>query len=117
MTVEQVQDQLTDLLDLIKKERRAAIELDMQELQRVTNCKQQLLESFNPQPEEAEGLEDLIKEVDNENRRNAYLLWTGLGWIREMMGFFGKSTANATYGLSGKSDSARQQGHILAGKV
>lgn len=117
MTVEQVQDKLTDLLDLLKQERKAAIELNMQELERVVSCKQQLLSGFDPQPTEAEGLEDLIREVDSENRRNAYLIWSGLGWVRDMMGFFGRSTAQASYGLKGQPRSHQAEGRLLSGKV
>lgn len=117
MTVEQVQDKLTDLLDLLKQERKAAIELNMQELERVVACKQQLLSGFDPQPAEAEGLDDLIREVDSENRRNAYLIWSGLGWVREMMGFFGRSTAQATYGLKGQPQTSQAEGRLLSGKV
>ena len=117
MTVDQVQDKLTDLLDLLKQERKAAIELNMQELERVVACKQQLLTGFDPQPSEAEGLEDLVREVDQENRRNAYLIWSGLGWVREMMGFFGRSTAQKTYGIKGKSQAHQAEGRLLSGKV
>ncbi len=117
MTVEQVQDKLTDLLDLLKQERKAAIELNMQELERVVSCKQQLLTGFDPQPGEAEGLEDLLREVDSENRRNAYLVWSGLGWVREMMNFFGRSTAQSTYGLKGQTQTHQAEGRLLSGKV
>ncbi len=117
MTVERVQEKLDALLELLKQERRAAIDLDMQELERVVTCKQQLLHGFDPQPQEAEGLEDLLKQIDNENRRNAYLIWAGLGWVREMMGFFGRSTAQSTYGLKGQKCSHQVEGRLLSGKV
>ena len=117
MTVEQVQKKLDSLLDLLKQERRAAIALDMAELERVVLCKQQLLEGFNPRPEEAAGLDGLLREVDRENRRNAYLIWTGLGWVREMMGFFGRSTAQSTYGTKGQPRSHQAEGRLLSGKV
>lgn len=117
MTVEQVQDKLTDLLDLLKQERRAAVELDMQELERVMACKQQLLSGFDPQPSDAQGLEELVREVDSENRRNAYLIWSGLGWVRQMMGFFGRSTAQTTYGLKGEAQASQVEGRLLSGKV
>lgn len=117
MTVERVQEKLDALLELLQQERRAAIDLDMQELERVVACKQQLLHGFNPQPEEAEGLDDLLRQVDRENRRNAYLIWSGLGWIRDMMGFFGRSTAQATYGFRGQPQSHQAEGRLISGKV
>ena len=117
MTVEQVQEKLDTLLELLKEERRAAIALDMADLERVVSCKQQLLQGFDPKPEEAEGLEDLLHEVDRENRRNAYLIWSGLGWVREMMGFFGRSTAQSTYGTKGQARTHQAEGRLLSGKV
>lgn len=117
MTVERVQEKLDALLELLQQERRAAISLDMHELERVVTCKKQLLEGFDPQPAEAEGFEDLLKQIDNENRRNAYLTWAGLGWVRETMRFFGQSTTPKTYGGSGQSVKFEQEGHLLTGKV
>ncbi len=117
MKVEQVQEKLDKLLELLHQERQAAIALDMQELERVVTCKQQLLHGFDPQPQETEGLEDLLRQVDNENRRNAYLIWAGLGWVREMMVFFGRSTAQSTYGVKGQQCSHQVEGRLLSGKV
>ena len=102
---------------LLKEERQAAISLDMEALQRSTQEKKALLSKIEEFPRDTEGLRDLLLEIDKENRRNAYLLWTGLGWVREMMTFFGKSTAPASYGHSGKAYSSPQGGNLLSGKI
>jgi flagellar biosynthesis/type III secretory pathway chaperone len=117
MTAELVQEKLNSLLDLLRQERRAAIALNMQEFERLTTCKQQLMDGFDPQPNEVKGVEDLLRQIDQENRRNAYLIWAGLGWVRQTMQFFGQSSVAQTYGDAGESLHSRQEVHLLTGKV
>jgi hypothetical protein len=108
---------LETLLSLLQQEREAAMSLDMEGLQEIVAAKEALLVDFNPQAEEIEGLEDLLKQVDHENRRNAFLLWTGLNWVRDLMGFFGKATMPQVYGGGGHSRSLNEPGRLLSGKV
>ncbi len=108
---------LETLLDLLQQEREAAISLDMTGLQKVVASKEELLANFNPQLEEVSGLEELLKQIDHENRRNAFLHWTGLNWVRDLMGFFGKATAPQIYGGGGQSCSLNEPGRLLSGKV
>lgn len=112
-----VQDKLETLLTLLRQEREAAMSLDMVNLQEIVDTKESLLSSFDPQAEEVDGLEDLLQQVDHENRRNAFLLWTGLNWVRDLMGFFGKAAAPQVYGGGGQSRSLNQPGRLLSGKV
>lgn len=108
---------LETLLELLQEEREAAKTLDMAGLQKVVAAKELLLANLKPQPEEIVGLEDLLREIDGENRRNAFLLWTGLNWVRDLMGFFGKAAMPEVYGGSGRSQSLTQGGRLLSGKV
>ncbi len=108
---------LETLLELLQQEREMAKSLDMAGLQEIVTAKEELLAGLQPQPEDVEGLEYLLKQVDQENRRNAFLLWTGLNMVRDMMGFFGKATMPQVYGDSGRSRSLSQGGRLLSGKV
>ncbi len=112
-----VKAKLETLLSLLQREREAAISLDMEGLAEIVAAKEELLAGFSPQPEETSGLEELLKEIDRENRRNAFLHWSGLNWVRDMMGFFGKATMPKVYGVSGQSRSLNQSGRLLSGKV
>ncbi len=94
-----------------------AQDLDMSGLQEVVTAKEELLTKLQPQPEDIMGLEDLLKQIDQENRRNAFLLWTGLNWVRDLMGFFGKATMPQVYGDTGQSRTLSQGGRLLTGKV
>ncbi len=112
-----IQLKLETLLRLLRQEREAALSLDMAGLQDIVAAKEELLLGFNPQAEEIAGLEELLKQIDHENRRNAFLLWTGLNWVRDLMGFFGKAAQPQVYGGSGQSRSLNQPGRLLSGKV
>ncbi|SHJ80521.1 hypothetical protein SAMN02745165_03220 [Malonomonas rubra DSM 5091] len=108
---------LEKLLELLLDEREKAKALDMAGLQAVVAEKEALLADLKPQPEEVEGLQDLLKQIDHENRRNAFLLWTGLNMVREMMGFFGKAAMPQVYGGGGQAQTLSQGGRLLSGKV
>jgi flagellar biosynthesis/type III secretory pathway chaperone len=117
MACSDVKLQLETLLELLQQERKIAKALDMSGLQSVTVAKKELLAELHPQPEDVEGLEDLLKQIDQENRRNAFLLWAGLNWVRDLMGFFGKATIPQVYGSGGRSQTLAQGGRLLSGKV
>ena len=112
-----LQANLETLLELLLEEREKAKALDMPGLQKVVEAKQALLANLNPQPEDVAGMEGLLRKIDEENRRNAFLLWTGLNWVRDLMGFFGKAAMPEVYGGGGQSQVLTQGGRLLSGKV
>jgi flagellar biosynthesis/type III secretory pathway chaperone len=113
----QVRQTLERLLELLGQERDAAQRLDMDALQMVVADKEELLKGLVIARDQVDGLQDLLKEIDQENRRNAFLLWTGLNWVRDLMGFFGKAAMPQVYGGSGQSRTLHQGGRLLSGKV
>ena len=117
MANSEIKFKLETLLDLLQQERDMAQTLDMEGLQSVVAAKEELLVELQPQPEDVIGLEDLLQQIDQENRRNAFLLWTGLSWVRDLMGFFGKAAMPQIYGNSGQSQTLSQGGRLLSGKV
>ncbi|SDZ75764.1 hypothetical protein SAMN05660420_00151 [Desulfuromusa kysingii] len=117
MTHAEIKHKLETLLDLLQQEREKAKVLDMPGLQKVVAAKEELLADLQLQPEDIVGFEDLLKQIEHENRRNAFLLWTGLNWVRDLMGFFGKAAMPQVYGGTGQSRTISQGGRILSGKV
>lgn len=109
--------QLEQLLQLLQEERKHTKQLDMTGLQQVVAAKDALVDSLDLQQEDVEDLQDLLREIDEENRRNAFLLWTGLNWVRDLMGFFGKAEMPQIYGDAGQSRVLTQGGRLLSGKV
>ena len=118
MTAVDVRTQLETLLDLLRQERECAMALDMQGLQAVVENKEALLAGLTLEREDVVGMEDLLRKIDNENRRNAFLLWTGLNWVRDLMGFFGKAAIAAGLWTERQfQDPDEQGGRLLSGKV
>lgn len=113
----ELEQRLTSLLELLHREREMAKALDMEGLQSVVAAKEALLADLKPQPEDVEDLQELLQQIDQENRRNAFLLWTGLNWVRDMMGFFGKASMPQVYGGGGQSRTLTEGGRLLSGKV
>ncbi|MBN1958817.1 MAG: hypothetical protein JXQ81_06090 [Desulfuromonadales bacterium] len=109
--------QLETLLELLRREREMTKALNMEGLQKVVAEKEALLADLKPCREDVEDLQELLRQVDHENRRNAFLLWTGLNWVRDMMGFFGKAAMPQVYGGAGYSKTLTQGGRLLSGKV
>lgn len=117
MAAADIKLKLETLLDLLQQEREMAQTLNMSALQEVVSAKEELLSELQPEPEDVVGLEDLLQQIDQENRRNAFLLWTGLNWVRDLMGFFGKAAMPQVYGDTGQSRTLSQGGRLLSGKV
>lgn len=117
MAREEIVSRLEQLLALLRQEREAAKALDMEALEETVQAKQDLIAGLQLQTEDVAGLEDLLRRIEHENRRNAFLLWTGLNWVRDMMGFFGKAAMPQVYGYGGTSQTLNQGGRLLSGKV
>jgi len=117
MNRDQIRTRLETLLELLQQERECAKALDMPGLQRVVGQKAELLSGLELGRDDVVGMEELLRRIDHENRRNAFLLWTGLNWVRDMMGFFGKAAMPQVYGGKGYSRTLAQGGRLLSGKV
>ena len=110
-------DKLLRLRALILEERQHARNLDMERLQAAMQEKEDLI-NFLVHVQEID-LEDqeIASEIRRENRRNAYLYKSALGWIRETMEFFGKKTVTSTYAADAGTVPSQVNGRLLSGKV
>lgn len=117
MSGQPLRDQLGRLHALILEERECAKRLAMDDLVAVTREKEALLAELTTV--EALDLEErhLAEAIQKENRRNAYLFWTTLRWVRESMEFFHQKTSQVSYGSEGVLRSASAGGRLLSGKV
>ena len=109
--------QLVRLHEIILKERECAKALAMDEMMAVTREKEELLRTMNPlknlNPEDR----SFAEKIQAENRRNAYLFWSTLNWIRDTMEFFGRQTVPAAYTAGGYITKNSGGGRLLSGKV
>jgi|LGVD01.1.fsa_nt_gb hypothetical protein len=114
-----LKQRLESLLQLILQEREQAKGLDMTSLQHSAEKKQQLLQSIGSQLDDQSDpeVQQLAETVREENRRNAYLFWLTLGWVREQMTFIGQRSAPATYGAGAGQVSQQRGGRLLSGRI
>jgi flagellar biosynthesis/type III secretory pathway chaperone len=109
--------QLQRLLELICRERDCAKRCALEEMAAVTEEKELLLRSLGPIAElDGEG-RALVARIRSENRRNAYLFWSALKWVRESMSFFGQQTTPIGYSARGGMVGAANSGLLLSGRV
>lgn len=119
MEPRELKQKIRQLLVLLQKERELAKSLDLEGLAEATAAKGALLASLEPlqSAEKDAELRSLVQEVREENRRNAFLYWSALGWVREMMGFFGQRSVPVGYGAGGGEVTSRHGGRLLSGRV
>jgi len=109
---------LVKLYDLTMRERECCKMVDLAGLQEVLSKKESLLLDLEPLDSVVgPDLRELAARVKNENRRNAYLLWATLRFIRERMEFFGRQTGQPSYGAAGRMIQNGGSGLVLSGRI
>ena len=117
MSGQVLSSQLEKLLALLVRERECAKSLEMESFHAIVLEKEELLSTLQIPSELSPEESALAEQVRCENRRNAYLYWSSLKWIRETMQFFGKQVAPTSYGASGNVTCGNFGGRLLSGKV
>lgn len=118
MTSTSLRTRLLKLHELILRERDCCKAVDLPGLQEVLTEKELLLTDLEPLEAVAGAeLRDLAAQVKNENRRNAYLIWATLRFIRESMEFFGRQTGQPSYGAGGRMIQSGGSGLMLSGRI
>jgi hypothetical protein len=117
MNARTTHEKLIRLRDVIIKERNCAKKLDMDGLEAAMQEKEQLINMLAHVKKIDEADERIAAEIRHENRRNAYLFKSTLGWIRQTMEFFGKRTVTSTYSSAGSEIASQVNGRLLSGKV
>ncbi|WP_136807863.1 flagellar protein FlgN [Desulfosediminicola flagellatus] len=108
---------LVALLDIIIQERDCARNLDVEGMAAATQVKEQLIQVLAHVKVIDEDDKPLAAKIRHENRRNAYLFKSALGWIRDTMEFFGRRTVTSTYTAAAGKTAAHVNGRLLSGKV
>ena len=117
MTPATTHDKLLRLRDLILEERSHASHLDMALLEAVTREKEELVNQLAHARELDPADRELAEQIRRENRRNAFLFRTTLGWIRETMEFLGRRTVTSTYAKDAGEIPAQVNGRLLSGRI
>ncbi len=117
MNARTTHDYLVKLRDIILEERECAKALDMAGMTDAMQKKAEIVnvlahvKSIDPEDQ------PIADQIRNENRRNAFLFKSTLGWIRETMEFFGQKTVTSTYSQGAYSVASQVNGRLLSGKV
>ena len=112
-----VHDYLVRLYNIILEEREFAKKLNMEGMTGATNKKQELLQVLAHVKIVEEQDRSIAIRIRQENRRNAFLFKSTLGWIRETMEFFGQKTVTSTYSQNGYALNSQVNGRLLSGKI
>jgi hypothetical protein len=110
-------DYLIALKNVILKERQCAIQLDLDGMYSAMNEKEEIIRILAHTTSLDAKDKPLAAEIRHENRRNAYLFKSTLGWIRETMEFFGKKTVTTTYSAHANSVNSDVNGRLLSGRI
>ena len=117
MEAKTVHDYLERLLEVIYEERRCARDLNMAGMDSAIRAKEEIVKVLAHVKNISEEDKPLAARIKNENRRNAFLFKSTLGWIRNTMEFFGQRTTPATYSAYGNTVAAQVSGRLLSGRV
>ncbi len=117
MSAHTTHEHLLRLRDLLIEERECAKALNLSAMSSVMAEKEELLQILAHAQTIDPGDKKLATQIRHENRRNAYLFKSTLGWIRKTMEFFGKRTVTSTYSSSADTVAAPVNGRLLSGRV
>ncbi|GAB6192647.1 flagellar protein FlgN [Desulfocastanea catecholica] len=108
---------LVRLRDIIFEERECAKALDMQGMIVAMNAKEELVKVLAHVKVIDEQDKPIAGQIREENRRNAFLFKSTLGWIRQTMEFFGQKSVTSTYSASACTVASQVNGRLLSGKI
>lgn len=117
MDREAIRSLLTQLRDTIREEREHAKTLDITAMMADIKRKEGLLRALNGITTLHPDDQQFAREVQEENRRNAYLFRATLNWIQDTMEFFGRKTVPVTYSQYGQSQNSIINGRLLSGRI
>lgn len=110
-------ERLLRLHELIIQERECAKRLDIKGMLATVREKEDLIQALSNVSNIDEQSKPLARKIKNENRRNAFLFKSTLGWIRETMQFLGKKTVISTYSSSANPVPSTVNGRLLSGRI
>lgn len=110
-------DKLLALKQVIMEEREQAVRLNLDGMYAAMQEKEELLAVLAHVKVIDEADRPLAEEIRNENRRNAFLFKSTLGWIRETMEFFGRKTSTSTYSANAGTVDSKVNGRLLSGRI
>lgn len=110
-------DYLLALKEAIIQERQQAIDLNIDGMYAAMREKEEILGILAHVKVIEDADKPIAEEIRHENRRNAFLFKSTLGWIRETMEFFGNKTSSSTYSSTAGTVNSGVNGRLLSGRI
>jgi len=117
MDRESVRELLFQLRDVIRDEREHAKALDLAAMMADAKRKEAIARMLDTVERLHPDDQQYAREIQQENRRNAYLFRATLHWIKDTMEFFGRKTVPVTYSQYGRSQNNTINGRLLSGRI
>lgn len=117
MKARTTREYLLALKDAILNERQQAINLDLDGMYNAMKEKEELIHVLAHVKDIDDADKPIAEQIRHENRRNAFLFKSTLGWIRETMEFFGKRTSSSTYSANANTVNSEVNGRLLSGRI
>lgn len=108
---------LVRLLDTILEEREFAKALNIKGMVAAMTEKDALLQHLAPVQIIDEQDKTIASLIRQENRRNAFLFKSTLGWIRDTMTFLGQKSVTSTYSPTAYAVTSQVNGRLLSGRI
>jgi hypothetical protein len=110
-------DYLVRLRDIILEERDCARALDMQGMIAAMQAKEEIVKVLAYVKTIDDQDKPIAAHIRRENRRNAFLFKSTLGWIKQTMEFFGQKTVMSTYSANAGTVASQVNGRLLSGRI
>ena len=115
---QQLQEKLNRLQEIILLERDCARSLQVKQLQQLQDEKGELVKELSTATERCpQEIKPMLKKIQRENIRNARLLHTCLGNLRQMMQSCTRQLTPISYGQRGNSIQSAACGMLLNGRA
>ncbi len=108
---------LVRLLETIIEERESAKALNIKGMVAAMTEKDELMQHLAPVEIIDEKDKSIASLIRQENRRNAFLFKSTLGWIRDTMVFLGQKSVASTYSQTAYAVTSQVNGRLLSGRI
>lgn len=110
-------DQLPKVISILEAERECLQKLDIEGMRQFALEKEAILNRISGMRSDDAKVKELAKTVKEENRRNGYLVWVTLRFLKESMAFIGSQASSNKYKSNGRKTDNINGGLMLEGKI
>ncbi|MFO7877342.1 MAG: hypothetical protein R6U55_12250 [Desulfovermiculus sp.] len=111
-------EQLKRLLSLLTEERKAAKDLDVFSMDRITEAKEELLQGLQEESQPLKPEEEvLVGHIQYELKRNAFFFEQALSWVQESAQVVRGQEQSTAYSAAGSMVGTNREGRLVSGRI